>query len=645
LIWRLNLNIFGLKRRKALRENMTMNTHTTLNSDLMRRIKAIPVVDPFNLADRQRKPQRTRDACGAKGPRGNTSLSVATLCAAVAASLGMSTAAALPILNWTTVVNNSYVAPDPTNPDSTTTFNSYSPASVNDEALVAFRGRTQGGQGGQRVSGVFQRDMKTLAPVQAISTQGSLVPQPNNLAATFNEFPSFARIDSGSSLVATRGQSQPVWQYIDPSTGSDTRVGTSGIYATPGGTLTTGMGLLGAVPAFPQFQIPQPAVSSNGLRFDQFPGAPAAFDGKFIAFKGNYTENTVSQTGVFYRDIVSGGGTTGAVAIAWRGMDMPTTPYVPAGTTFGSTAPPSAAKGQVVFTGLDNEEAPTAGGIYLAKVGQPGLTTLVSIGETVSGVTNPGGTTLNRLGEGLSFDGRYVSFWGAWGNETRTVTLRCAADGNASVLAACMAQSDPDANGNPTGQTTREVPLHQGIFLKDTVTGSLQLVSQTGADYEDFLFWNFSGNAGQGGGEESEDEEGARWRSTAFIASDGAKVVFKATEPETGIFGLYLDLSDLLDPYALLTSAMFGEVLDSMATALPIVALSIERDGFRNGWLAVSASMADAENGWAGVYLTQVVPEPSIGALMVLALGVLAWSRRRRGGRSDGFRPEALGNV
>lgn len=616
-----------------------MNIDSKLTADLMGRGGAISAIDAFKNKHRKGKSNTGRD------PRRQGLFSLGTLSAAVVGILWMHTAAATPVLNWTTVVNNSFVAPDLTNPDSTKTFNSYSPPSVNDEALVAFRGRTQGGVGGQRVSGVFQRDMKTLAPVQAIATQGSLVPQPNNLAATFNEFPSFARIDSGSSLVATRGQSQPVWQYIDPNTGSDTRVGTSGIYATPGGTLTTGMSLLGAVPAFPQFQIPQPAVSSDGLRFDQFPGAPAAFDGKYIAFKGNYTEGIEAKTGVFYRDIVSTGGTEGAVAIAWRGMNMPSNQYVPTGTTFGSTAPPSAAKGQVVFTGLDNEDAPTAGGIYRSTVGQSGLSTLVSIGETVPGVSNAGGTTLNRLGEGLSFDGRYVSFWGAWGTETRTVTLTCAGDGNAAVLAACRAQSDPDANGVPTGQTTREVPLHQGIFLKDTMTGQLQLVAQTGTGYEDFLFWNFSGNAGQGGGVESEEEEGARWRSTAFIAGDGAKVVFKATEPVTGIFGLYLDLSDLLEPYALLTSAMFGEVLDSMATDLPIVALSIERDGFRNGWLAVSASMADAENGWAGVYLTQVVPEPSIVALMVLALGALGLSRRRRAGPSGGFKSEVSGNA
>lgn len=576
--------------------------------------------------------------------------SVAALCAAIAGVAWVYPVAAEPVLAWTTVVNNSFVAPDPTKPDSTKVFNSYSPASVNDNALVVFRGRTQGGteggaggEGGGRISGVFQRDMKTLGPIQAIATQGSLVPQPNNLAATFNEFPSFARIDSGSNLIATRSQSGPVLEYqtgTDPVTGEPitTRVGTSGIYATPGGTLTTGASLLGAVPGYSQFQIPPEAASGvSGLRFDQFPGAPAAFDGKYIAYKANYTDAAaVGQTGVFYRDITSAGGTEQAVAVAWRGMALPNDPT----KLFGSTSPPSAAKGQVVFTGLDNEDAPTAGGIYGAKVGQAGLTTLVSIGEAVPEVV---GATLNRVGEGLSFDGRYVSFWGAWGTETRTITLTCPADGNKDVIAACVAQSDKDANGKPTGQTTREVPVHQGIFQKDTLTGKLQLVAETGADYEDFLFWNFSGNAGQGGPVGSEEEEGARWRSTSFIAADGPKVVFKATEPAAlnaaNIFGLYLDMGDLLDPYALLTSAMFGDVLDAAAQGLNIVALSIERDSFRNGWLAISASMADAENGWAGVYLAQV-PEPPALGLLLLALASLLITTRRRTGTMGGFKSE-----
>lgn len=329
--------------------------------------------------------------------------SVAALCAALVTTVWVDPAAAEPVVAWTTVVNNGVPVPG-----STQLFNSYSPASVNNDGLVTFRARTQGGEEG-RVSGVFSRDMKTLAPVQAIATVGSTVPQPNNLDATFNEFPSFPRIDAGSNMIATRGQPKPVWEYqtgIDPDTGEaiSTRVGTTGVYATPGGVLTTGEQKLGMVPALSQFQVPQPAVGANNLPFEQFPGAPSAFDGKYIAFKGNYTDaDGTGLTGVFYRDIVSGGGALGAVPIAWRGMALPNQPDNDPNTAdvlFGSTAPPSAAKGKVVFTGLDNEDAPTAGGIYMGKVGTAGLTTLVGIGTTVPGVTNAGGTSLNRLGEG-----------------------------------------------------------------------------------------------------------------------------------------------------------------------------------------------------------------------------------------------------
>lgn len=473
---------------------------------------------------------------------------------AIGLAAGALPAAASP-LTWETVVNNGFAIPE-----STRLFNSYSPPSVNDDAFVVFRARTRGGQqAGEPITFVFSRDMATLGPVGVIVERNQLVPQPNNTGATFNEFPAFARIDRSSLLAATRGQSQPVWQVIDPTTGETvTRVGTAGIYATPGGgAAVTGMSNLPVIAGFPQFLVPSEAAGgAAGVRFDQFPGSPAAFDGGLIAFKGNSTVDGAGQTGVSYRDVT---GTGAPVAVAWSGQAIQNAP----GAVFGSTAPPSAAAGQIVFTGLDNEEAPTAGGIYLARVGQPGITTLVGIGETVPGVTTPSGTTLNRIGEALSFDGRRVAFWGAWGTETRTVTLTCGSEGNAAVIAACIAQSD-----GGSGTTTREVPLHQGIFVKDVVTGELTLVAETGDAYQDFLFWTFSGRPpGTDGGEEEDEGEPPRWRASAFIAQDAGRVAFKALKTPDGddgasLFGLFLDLGEGVNPFEVLGEGMAGTLVD-----------------------------------------------------------------------------------
>ena len=523
-------------------------------------------------------------------------------------------------------------------PGSTRLFNSYSPPSVNNDALVVFRGRTRGGQqAGQPITGIFSRDMATSGPVTTIVQRNDVVPAPNNTGATFNEFPAFARIDAGSALAATRGQSQPVWEVIDPVTNETvTRLGTAGIYATPnGGPLVTGMSGLGGVPGFSQFQVPTDATGGTaGVKFDQFPGSPAAFDSQMVAFKGNYTQpDGTSATGVFYRDVT---GTADVVTVARSGQAIPNAP----GAVFGSTAPPSAAAGQIVFTGLDNEEAPTAGGIYHARVGQAGITTLVGLGETVTGATSAGGgTQLNRIGEALSFDGRRVAFWGAWGDQTRTVTLTCGSEGNAAVIASCIAQSDKDQNGNPTGTTTREVPVNQGILVKDLVSGELSLVAETGSAYEDFLFWTFSGRPpGVGGGDEGgEDFEEPRWRSSAFIATDAGRVAFKALKPAEGtaddlLFGLFLDLGEGYNPFEVIAEGALGGIVDQQAALLPITALAIERDGFRNDWLAISVSMASEEESWAGVYLTRVpVPEPGSLALFAGGLLLVGALRRRAG--------------
>jgi hypothetical protein len=42
----------------------------------------------------------------------------------------------------------------------------------------------------------------------------------------------------------------------------------------------------------------------------------------------------------------------------------------------------------------------------------------------------PAGTGFKQLGEALSFDGRFVAFWGSWGEQTRWVTRGCPMDGS-----------------------------------------------------------------------------------------------------------------------------------------------------------------------------------------------------------------------
>ena len=103
--------------------------------------------------------------------------------------------------------------------------------------------------------------------------------------STFNEFPSFPRIDANSGTLAFRGQSTPSVVTILPD-GSETRSGTSGLYATPGGgPLITG--IRNIIPNdYPQFLVPNQPVPT---KFDQFPGAPSP-DGNIVTFKGNWTD-------------------------------------------------------------------------------------------------------------------------------------------------------------------------------------------------------------------------------------------------------------------------------------------------------------------------------------------------------------------
>lgn len=535
---------------------------------------------------------------------------------------------------WTTVVNNGDYMPtslcDPAAPSvSCRTFNSYNQPSVNADRRVVVRARSRGGQGlGQPAHGVYIRDMSAVGPVVRLFDRGTLVPPPNNRSSLFTEPPSFPRIDIESGTVATRGNHQPVWKVLNEAGEITEQVGTTGIYTNPFGALITGASKLGGVPAFSFFEVPE----RPGTCFDVFPGAPAVTDGNIIVFKGNYTDGQFARTGVYYRELTNApvmdpggppltpaGGTQPVVLIANNSDTL-----IPGtSTVFGSTAPPSAANRTAVFAGFDNEDNPTLGGIYLALLNgpQPMLTTLVSIGDQVPG--EHGRARFTRLGEGVSFDGRFVAFWGAWGTETRALVLQCPAEGNRDRIAFC--------NSQHPGGFTAHVPVHQGVFVYDTRIRQLRVVATTPANFDDFVYWNFSGRVpGMGGGDGEDDGELARWRYTAFVAVSGMvdgglmdasfHAAFKARTGQVAAGG-YVNPRDGIyltkGPGAsrirtLVETGMAGTRLDPEAfdpdtgAALPVTEMGIERDGFRGNFLVVNAGMGGEETGWGGVYLTEV---------------------------------------
>ncbi len=495
--------------------------------------------------------------------------------------------------------------------------------------MVVFRARSSTGQGSQ-VDGVYMIDLSAPNPIVKLLARGDMVPQPNNTLytdalAAFSEFPSTPRIDPDSDLIATRGQSQPVWTYVLNNT--ETRVGTSGIYAFPGGVPVTGASLLGGVVeadqvtlSFPWYSVPGALL---GTRFEQFAGSPAVFGGRYIAFKGNYTDliDGLGRTGVYYRDVVGTNPMRYTGLIANSDMVIPNQP-AGGSVRFGSTAPPSAANGYVYFTGLDNEDAPTLGGIYRTHFAgtvsaqnveapvPPPLQVVVGIGDQVP--DEPPGTGFGAFGEALSVssDGSRLAFWASWGTATFSKLLICPSDGNKDRIAYCNSLY-------PSGLLV-EVPVNQGVFVLDANSDAIIRVVRTGEEgIEDLTFWNFSGRPPGVGGSTEPGEELARWRSGSFVAlsttaAGPVQVAFKAQR--NGTDGIYLRENVAL-PGVLQTIAEVGTTpgtsVDPLAPAGSLVSMvGLERDGFRNGRIAITAGMLyvdpfapDITSSWAGIYM------------------------------------------
>lgn len=532
-------------------------------------------------------------------------------------------------IDWITAADNGNLAPGGA-PGAY--FRSYNQPAINGSGVVVFRARSSAG-GGAQIDGVYQIDTSASNPIVKLLARDDIVPEPNNtlytgILASFSEFPSTPRIDANSDLIATRGQSQPAWTYV--LDGTETRVGTSGIYAFPGGVPVTGASLLGGVVeadqvtlSFPWYSVPGALL---GTRFDQFPGSPAVFGNRYIVFKGNYTDpiDGLGRTGIYYRDVVATSPMPYTGLIANSNMVIPNQP---AGgvVTFGSTAPPSAANGYVYFTGLDNEDAPTLGGIYRVHITTtvaaeaqapltPPLQVVVGIGDQVPG--EPPGTGFTTFGEGLSVsnDGSHVAFWASWGVATFPKILICPSDGNADLIAYCNSLY-------PFGLAV-DVPVNQGIFVYDAGTGVITPVARTGKEgIEDFVYWTFSGRPpGVGGGTEPGTEL-ARWRSGSFAAlsttADGPyQIAFKAQRNATD--GIYLRESITFQgPLQAIAEVGTtpGTSIDPLAPADSLVSsVGVERDGFRNGRLAITAGMLYVDptdpnitSSWGGIY---VAPPP-----------------------------------
>ncbi len=479
-------------------------------------------------------------------------------------------------------------------------FQVFGPPAVNNSGTVVFSGQsifsTAESEETSATLGVYSVDQSTGA-ISVIADSSTYVPDPNTLKygdtdtdlAKFEGFPSSANIDQGSSLVGFAGTNPPVVQLPD-----DGKAGTAGLYGNPDGKLVTGVGLFTLDP-YVYFQVPDmPA----GTPFGALPASPAVVNGSTFVFKGDYLNGTTVAMGVYYRDI------TGTAPVTLIASTVST--LIPdSGVKFGYIGAPSAVGNTVVFVGYNRKDGPAAGGIYSAPLATaPTPVPLVTIGSAVPDETD---ATFTQFGDNISFDGRYVAFWGAWGTDTTTRHLTCSNDGFTALDAYCLTVF-------PNGFDA-QVPVHQGIFVYDTSTNTMTTVAKTGDAFSDFTHWTFvgalpeeggppSGTGGNSSGGGEDETEEVPLEAPAFLMTPNV-VVAGGT---AGNYEVAFDASTgTADGIYMTSGPNTSAIVTAVDTTMPaatlnlnanstttIKALYLGREGMQGNWLVIGSTMVDS---------------------------------------------------
>jgi len=532
--------------------------------------------------------------------------------------------------DWDIIVNNANTIPG--GGLGSVEFSSYNTASVNTDGFVVFgASSTEDGTPLPLQTGIFVRDVLDNSTETGIirrqAGSGTEVPNPNLLSAEFDEFPTFPRISIDEYNIATRGNYDRFLLPVGES------VGNTGIYFnlvakddTSSPSFRTGMATLGSISAFDIFEVPG-LLTPPGTAFDIFPGSPAIQNDGTMAFKGNY-EDGIPKTGVFYRalDNEDRGGAGEVFLITNSDTGIPNCVLE---ATFEYISTPSIANNKAVFLGLDNEANPNCGGIYDAVLefpsnGSPlGLESLVAIGDEVS--DTPLSRTFTTLGDGLSYDGNAVSFWGGWGDDIKIISLCCPESGTLSDY--CKNDDLDTINGTETNDApcgyyqNKTVPVNQGIFVYDGEDRSVTTVAKSSIlnNDIDFVFWDYSG--------EPDSSDPPRWRASATSAlSSKDRVAYKVKKDD--IVGIYVwnrgDPSDGVDvDNAIAKTGDDCTQFDPDSVGLlggsrSVDSVDMERDSFRGTRLVVTITCDDlvAQGDWGGIYMTRICPVPSVTTIV-----------------------------